>query len=94
MPSFSSSSFDAATTTTVKDMAPADAVEARTKDSFKEEAADGIPGGHGIFDTQRTEKVEYIGGSPHRNHSTSFNHGHRQVKVNRTLKTDLHSVIQ
>ena len=70
-------------------MTPADAAEARTNDGFKEEAADGIPGALGLFDAQRTEEVEYEGGSPHRNHSTNFNHGHRQVKVNRTLKINL-----
>ena len=89
MTSFSSSSFDAATTTTAKDMAPADAVEARAKDGFKEEAADGIPGADGLFDAQRMEEVEYVGGSSQSNHSTNFNHGHRQVKVNRTFKIDL-----
>ena len=65
MPSFSSSSFNATTTTIAKDMAPADAAEARAKDGFKEEAADGIPGADGLFDAQRMEEVEYVGGSPH-----------------------------
>ena len=60
MPSFSSSSFDAATTTTAKDMAQVDAAKARTKDGFKEEAADGIPGADSLFDAQRTEEVEYV----------------------------------
>ena len=58
MPSFSSSSLDAATTTIAKDMAPADAVEARAKDRFKEEVADGIPGADDLYDAQRTEEVE------------------------------------
>ena len=56
--SFSYSSFDAATTTTAKGMAPADTAEVRTKEGFKEEAADEIPGANGLFDAQRTEEVE------------------------------------
>ena len=46
------------TTTTAKDMVPADATEGRAKDGFKEEAADGILGADGLFDAQRTEEVE------------------------------------
>ena len=57
MPSFSSSSFDAATTTTAKDMAPVDAADARAKNCFKEEASDGILGADMLFDTQQTEEV-------------------------------------
>ena len=60
MPSSSSSSFDAATTTTAKDMAPADAAETRAKDGFKEEVADGIMGPDGLFDAQRMEEVEIL----------------------------------
>ena len=70
-------------------MAPADTVEAWAKNGFREEAADRIPGTDGLFDAQRMEEVEYVGGSPHRNHSTNCNHSHRQVKVNRTLKINL-----
>ena len=58
MPSFSFSSLDAATSTTAKDMAPADVAEAQAKDSFKEKAADGIPGADGLFGAQQTEEVE------------------------------------
>ena len=53
MPSFSSSSFDAATTTTAKDVAPAD-------DGFKKEATDGIPGANGLFNAPQTEEMEYV----------------------------------
>ena len=56
--SFSSSSFDAATTKTAKDMAPVDDTEAQAKDGFKKETANGIPGANGLFDAQQTEEVE------------------------------------
>ena len=55
MPSFSSSSFDAATTATAKDMATADTAKARAKDGFEEkETAEGATGADGLFEAQRT----------------------------------------
>ena len=55
MPSFSCSSFDSVTTATAKDMAPADAAKARTKDGFKEEeTAEETVGADGFFEAQRT----------------------------------------
>ena len=55
MPSFSSSSFDAAATTTAKDMAPADAAKAQAKDGFEEEeTVEGTAGAGGLFEAQRT----------------------------------------
>ena len=57
MPSFSSSSFDAATTATAKNMAPADAAKTRAKDGFEEEeTAEGTAGADGIFEAQRTRR--------------------------------------
>ena len=51
MPSFPSLSFDAVTTTTAPDAAPADNDEAQAKDSFKEEASDGTAGADALFET-------------------------------------------
>ena len=49
--SFSSSSFDTATTKSATDAELADDVEAPVKDCSKEEAADGTAGADGLFDT-------------------------------------------
>ena len=57
MPSFSSSSFNAAISATTKDMAPADAAKARAKDGFEEEeTAEGTAGADGLFEAQRTRR--------------------------------------
>ena len=58
MSSFFSSSFDAATTATATGVAPADAAKALAKDGSEEETVDGTVGADGLFDAQRTEKVE------------------------------------
>ena len=47
--SFSSSSFDDATAATATDAAPADDVEASTKEFFEEKTVDGTAGADGIF---------------------------------------------
>ena len=57
MSSFFSLSFDAATTVTATNVAPAAAAEAPAKDSSKEEATGGTAEGNGLFYEQRTEEV-------------------------------------
>ena len=53
---FSSSSFDVATTATTMNAAPADNVEAPAKD--EEEVTDETAGGNGLFHERRTEEVK------------------------------------
>ena len=56
--SFFSSCFDAASTATATDVAPADAAEAPGKGGSEEEAAaDGTAGADGLFEAQRTERM-------------------------------------
>ena len=58
MASFSSSSFDAVTTTTATDVAPADNVKAQAKDSLEEEEADGTAGANWLFNALVTADGE------------------------------------
>ena len=48
-PSFPSSSFNAATTATATDAAPADDIEAPAKECFEEETVDGTAGADRLF---------------------------------------------
>ena len=79
MLSFSSSSFDAAITATIKDMAPADAAKARAKDGFEEEeTAERTAGAKGLFKAQRTGRRMWSRhlSSFSSNRSTNFYHSY------------------
>ena len=54
MSSFFSLSFDAVTTTTATDVAPADAADALAKNGSEEEVVDGTAGADGLFETLTT----------------------------------------
>ena len=70
IPTFSYSSFDAVTTTTATDAAPADDAKAQAKGSFKEEAADGTAGADWLFNALVTADG---GGGSSSSSSTSLN---------------------
>ena len=76
VPSFPSSSFDAVTTTTAPDAAPADDVETQAKDSIEEEAADRTAGAHKLFKTLAV--ADRGGGS---SSSTSLNTQQTSIKT-------------
>ena len=62
MPSFSSSSFDAATTVTETEteVKTVGAAKGPVKDGSKEEAADGRAGASGLFDAPAAQQMEKI----------------------------------